>query len=447
MQFSISDAVDATGAWVAANGPHSEFDGASQDSRQMGDGALFIPVSGLRDGHDFIADAVANGAAAYLTTGRVIDGPAVALVVDNPEAALVDLARIARRRIGGVVAITGSAGKTTSKDMVAHMFATTFEIGVAPGSHNNEIGMPLTLVNAPDGADWVIAEIGARHVGDVSWGARILEPTIGVVTNVGLAHVGIFESEDAIAATKGELIEALPATGTAVLNASDERVLAMSDLTDARVLTFCGPDADVRARGLQIDADLCARFDLVTPDGRVSTMLPASGEHIVECALAAAAASYAAGVDIEAMAEAIASAPRPNHRMNILRADGGWRIVDDAYNANPASMAAALENSVNLVTGNGRAIALLGTMNELGALSEQCHHDVAELAANLGYELVVGVGDYAECLADHVEHDPVAAAHALRESVGGFRPGDMILVKASRAVELEQAIPLLMRDQ
>ncbi len=448
MRFTVADLLELDGTLLVVGSPDDTFDGATQDSRAVTGGELFVPVADVRDGHDFIDDALAAGCAGYLTNGpRSGADSAFCVEVADPAGTLVSLGGRARRRLDDVLAITGSAGKTTTKDFLGAVLRRDAPTGVAAGSFNNEIGIPLTLVCTPDDARRCVVEIGARHVGDVAAGCKIVEPTVGIVTNVGMAHIGIFGSREAIAIAKGELVEALPESGTAVLNADDELVMAMTERTQAAVVTFgSGPDADVYAESLEIGDGLTAEFKLIVPDGSADVRLDGAGVHIVECALAAAAAAQLRGIGAGEIAAGLEAAPRSAHRMKVEASPGGWTVVDDSYNANPASMRAALETSALLAGATGRRLALLGTMAELGDFAPDAHREVGDLARGLGF-MVVGVGEHSDHLAGEVAFDAGSGAKRLRELAGEFAPGDVILVKASRAVGLDAAVPLLISEE
>ncbi len=447
MRFSVDDALVVTGGELLAGETSAMFEGAWHDSRSLQMGALFVAIVDRRDGHDYIPDALAAGAPGYLTSMTEVHAGGFALGVADTRRALVALGRAARKRVPALVAVTGSAGKTTTKDFLTAVLASSCQVGTAPGSHNNELGMPLTLLNSPDDADVVIAEIGARKAGDVAWGTDLLDPTIGIVTNVGSAHLGEFGSRERIAAAKGELPRGLSASATAVLNVEDSRVMAMANHTAAKILTF-GAGGDVRAEDNVHLGGLVEEFRLVTPTGSAVVRLAASGPHIVSCALAAAAAATVMGMEVDLIAAALSCATRSAHRMVVETAPLGWKVLNDSYNANPDSMRAALQATVRLA-GSGRVLALLGHMAELGSHSEAAHVEIGRLAQDLGVSVVVGVGDYAEVLAGsdrRVASHPSEAVSLLRQEAGGFRPGDAILVKGSRMVGLEQAIPFLLES-
>lgn len=411
-----------------------EVDGASIDSRTISPDQLFVPIVGERDGHDFLPDALAAGCHAYLTSGPILAGTAIR--VADTAAALTGLGSHARTRLAGpVIGVTGSVGKTSLKDLLAGALGGTWRTASSLGSFNNEMGVPLTLINAPDGTEVAVVEMGARGVGHIAALCAVARPTVGVVTVVAGAHLEQFGSLDDVARAKGELVEALPADGFAVLNAADPRVMAMAARTQAQVVTF-GLGGEVRAEDLDLDAQLRARFRLVSPWGDARVSLAVAGAHQVTNALGAAAAALAVGTPIDAVAQGLAGAHLSALRMDLGEAASGARLLDDSYNASPASMLAALDALVALVPeGSGRRVAVLGTMAELGAAAEAEHAAIGRAAAVRGIEVVaVAEGRFGSSvvLARDVG-DAVSRVEAL-----GLGPGDAVLVKASRAGGLER---------
>jgi UDP-N-acetylmuramoyl-tripeptide--D-alanyl-D-alanine ligase len=418
-------------------GPDVAVEGVGTDSRSLRAGQLFVPLTDHRDGHAFIADAVSVGAPAYLTTGPTAPG-ATAILVEDAGAALAAVGRAARARLPGrVVAITGSVGKTTVKDLVAGVLSTTYRTSASPKSFNNEIGVPLTLANAADDAEALVVELGARGSGHIAYLCQIAEPTIGVVTRVAEAHTEHFGSVDGVAAAKSELVESLPVSGTAVLNADDPRVLAMRDRARCRVVLYgTSAPADVTAHDISLDELARPAFRLATPEGSADVRLALHGRHQVSNALAASAAALAAGVPFHAVAEGLSKVAPPQGRMSVQSPRDGVVLVNDTYNANPTSVRAALE-ALAAIEGS-RRIAILGEMAELGTASADGHQAVVGVAASLGIELIAyRTSSYGVDVVDTEEE--------LVRRLEPSRRGDVILVKASRVVGLEALVDALVQ--
>jgi UDP-N-acetylmuramoyl-tripeptide--D-alanyl-D-alanine ligase len=426
-----------------------------QDSRDVVPGALFVAFAGERaDGHDFAAAAVADGAVAVLAA-RPVGVPAI--VVDDVRAALGSLARHVIEHLGATtVALTGSAGKTSTKDLLAQLLARIGPTVWPPGSLNNEIGLPLTALRADEGTRHLVLEMGARGVGHIRYLTGLTPPRIGVVLNVGTAHIGEFGGREQIAAAKGELVEALPAAddgGIAVLNADDPLVRAMHTRTRARVVLFGeSEEAEVRAENVRVGDRGQPVFTLRTPTGCADVTLRLYGEHHVSNALAAAAVARELGMPVGEIATALSAAgPLSRWRMEVTERPDGVTVVNDAYNANPESMRAALRALAAMGrsarTRGGRTWAVLGQMAELGEQSLTEHDAVGRLAVRLNVSKLVAVGGLEAAWLQmgaynegswgeesvHVS-DAEAAIDLLRSEV---RPGDVVLVKASRSVGLE----------
>ena len=304
MRFSAAELTAHLGGELV--GPDVSVDGASIDSRTIRPGQLYAPVVAGRDGHAFIPDAIEAGARAYLTAQEPVGGTAIR--VGDTAGALLSLGALARGRVGGAIGITGSVGKTTTKDLLAGCLASTFPIAASERSFNNELGLPLTLLNAPEASRWVVLEMGVRRIGDIERLAEVAGPDVGIVTSVDMAHVEHLGDLDGVARAKGELVTALPASGLAVLNFDDPRVRAMASLSACPVLGYAvGADADVRADGVTLDRDLRARFRLSSPWGQTEVRLALHGVHQVANALAAATVALWCGVPIEAVAAALAA--------------------------------------------------------------------------------------------------------------------------------------------
>jgi UDP-N-acetylmuramoyl-tripeptide--D-alanyl-D-alanine ligase len=414
-------------------GPDVEFDGASFDSRTTAAGQLFVPIVAERDGHEFIGAARDRGAIAHLTSEPDAyrrDGTAIE-VADTAQA-LLALAAWARRRLDArVVGVTGSVGKTSAKDLMAAACGAGRRTTANERSFNNEQGLPVTILDAPDDTEVLILEMGMRGFGHISRLCEIARPDIGVVTVVGHAHTELVGGIDGVARAKGELVEALPASGTAVLNADDEPVLAMRSRTRADVITF-GEAGDVRVSAVELDALARARFRLDTPWGSGTARLAVPGVHMVVNAAAAIAVAGVVGVDLEAALAALATATVSGMRMEVITAPSGATIVNDAYNANPTSMHAALAALAAMDA--DRRVAVLGLMGEIDDPGP-AHREVARRAAELGLDVVV-VGT--DLYGIEPSDDPVGA-------LGAVGPGDVVLVKASRSAGLERVVAELVR--
>jgi UDP-N-acetylmuramoyl-tripeptide--D-alanyl-D-alanine ligase len=425
------------------------------DSRQAVPGALFAALPGEHvDGHDYAAAAAARGATAILAARPLPEAGAPVIVVPDVTLALGLLARAVLRRLTNatVVGITGSSGKTSTKDLTAQVVERLGPTIAPEESLNNEWGVPLTVLRADETTRYLVLEMAARGIGHIAYLTGVAPPKIGAVLNVGRAHAGEFGSIDAVAKAKGELIEALPAGsagGVAVLNADDPNVAAMAARTQARVVTTSvDPDseADVRATGLTLDSLGRASFTLRTRAGSAPVTLTLHGGHHVANALAAAAVAAELGLGVQAIADALTAATaRSKKRMELHERPDGVLVVNDAYNANPDSTRAAIEALAHL-TGNGRrGIAVLGYMAELGDIAVQSHRDAGRLAARAGAAVIVAVGAGAEPVLDGARAtegwrgeavavpDPEAAVAQLRNRL---RPGDVVLVKASKAAGL-----------
>lgn len=428
MRFTAGEIAVATGGRVA--GDDVEVDGVGFDTRELRAGQLFVPIVDDRDGHEFIPHALERGAAAYLTVGEPVGGTAI--VVANTGRALLALGGHARTRLPDrVIAITGSVGKTTVKDLLRAILGQRFVTAANERSFNNEIGVPVTLANAPEGAEAVVVEMGARGIGHIAVLAALARPRVGVVTAVGRVHTELFGTVDDVARGKSELAISLPRDGTAVLNADDARVAAMREVTTASVVTYGvdGP-ADVRAETVRLDDELRPSFTLRSPWGTTEVRLAVRGVHQVGNALAAATAALAAGGTLDDVVAGLSTATPSPWRMEVGRSPRGVLVINDAYNANPLSVAAALRSLAAFDA--TRRLAFLGLMAELGELAAEAHREAAALAHDLGIE-VIAVDEplYGTRGVESVE-DAVALATEL-----DLGRGDAVLVKGSRVAGLE----------
>ncbi|MBD0023817.1 UDP-N-acetylmuramoyl-tripeptide--D-alanyl-D-alanine ligase [Gordonia pseudamarae] len=433
MRFSAAQIAQATDGEVVGDAD-AVIDGVNIDSRIVGPGQLFVPIVAERDGHAFIGKAVEAGATVYLSSDPTTDVPGATVVrVADTALALADLGRAARTRLPArVVGVTGSVGKTSTKDLLAGVLATTYPTAASEKSFNNELGLPMTLVNAPDSTEAVVLEMGARGIGHIELLCGIGRPTVGVITRVEAVHLEMFGSLEAVAQAKGELIEALPDDGVAVLNADDPVVAAMAARTSAPVLTYgLAPTADVHASGVSLDSELRASFRLHTPWGEADVRLGARGAHQVPNALAAAAAGGGVGVPVEQIALGLRIAALSGLRMELTTTPSGVIVINDAYNANPTSMTAALNSLATLRA--GRRVAVLGAMAELGDDSDAAHAGITRTAIELGVE-VIAVD--APAYGDGARH--VAGVDAAVAALADLADGDAVLVKASRAAALER---------
>ena len=417
------------------------------DSRQAEPGSLFAALPGERaDGHDFAAAAAAAGATVVLAQ-RPVGAPA--LIVPDVTAALGQLARAVLDRIGHpvVVGITGSAGKTTTKDLAAQLIEPLGPTVSPRNSFNNDIGLPLTLLRADEQTRYLIAEMSARGAGHIARLCAIAPPSVGAVLCVGHAHAGDFGGIDAVARAKSELPAALPPDGTALLNADDPRVRAMAAVTQADVTLFGrSEDAAVRSTGVTVDETGRPAFTLVTPSGSAPVRLRLRGEHNVSNALAAAAIADTLGVAAADIAAGLSAAEaRSRWRMEVTERPDGVTVINDAYNANPEAMRAAL-STLQIIARGRRAFAVLGYMTDLGPEEVPAHEQLGRDAAGAGLAGLIVVGDAAApILAGAKSHpswrgellgvaDTSAAIQAMRDRL---RPGDAVLVKASRVAAIE----------
>lgn len=433
--------VDGADAGASVSGP------VVIDSRRVAPGALFVALPGERvDGHDFADRAAAAGAVATLA-GRPVGTPAV--VVDDPVTALGRLARAVRDRLPQltVVGITGSSGKTSTKDLLGQVLAEQAPTVAPQSSFNNEIGVPLTLLRCDGDTRFLVSEMGARTIGNVAYLCGLVLPRIAVVLNVGAAHAGVFGSRAATAAAKGELVEALPDDGVAVLNADDPLVAAMARRTTARtIMVGRAEDADLRAADVRLDDAARASFTLVSTlagaERRVEVGLQVHGEHHVANALAVAAVALCCGMGLDQVGAALSRAQLGSTgRMEVRTRGDGVVVVDDSYNANPDSVAAALRALVSMRPPAGpepRRWAVLGEMLELGPDSPREHERIGALALELGVDHVLAVGPGATAYRAATWAEGVEQAAALLDSA--LRPDDIVLVKASRAVGLDRLV-------
>ncbi|WP_449385352.1 UDP-N-acetylmuramoyl-tripeptide--D-alanyl-D-alanine ligase [Cellulomonas soli] len=427
------------------------------DSREVDAGALFVALPGENvDGHDYAAGAVAAGAVLVLAAREVTgaDGAALpTLVVADVERALGDLAREVLVRLrqaaaapGGsglrVLGVTGSVGKTTTKDLLLQLCSEAGPTVAPVRSFNNEIGLPLTVLRADEHTRYLVLEMGASGLGHLTYLTDIAPPDIAVVLVVGQAHLGEFGGIEAVATAKAELVEGLVPDGVAILNADDPRVAAMAERAPGQVITFGNaPASTVRAHDVRMDRAGRASFTLVVDGAQESVQLRLVGEHHVHNALAAAAAGLALGLPLEQVAAGLSAADALSpHRMHVVERADGVTVVDDSYNANPDSMRAALKALAVLAGRDRRSVAVLGEMLELGPDAREAHDAIGRLVVRLNIGLTVVVGEGARAIRDGANHegswgDEVVLADDLEVAAAfleeELRPGDVVLVKSS----------------
>ncbi len=387
MRFMAADVARAVSGEL--DGSNAHLSGVSFDSRTISPGQLFVPIIDKRDGHEFISDAIKRGAGAYLTS-RQPQGR-TAIRVGDTVVALLALGTWGRSRLDKkleqrVIAVTGSVGKTSTKDLVASALGVAFKTHANDRSFNNDFGLPTTILNAPDETQALVLEMGMRGFGEIARLCAVANPQVGIVTAVANAHTERVGSIDGVARAKRELIESLPKSGTAILNRDDERVWAMREFTQANVLSFgTAPDADIRMSSCAIDNRGCAAIKVVSPWGEVELKMQVAGRHMAQNALAALCAAGVLGVDLNLAAAAVSATKISDFRMQMRVSLTGATVIDDSYNANPASMRAALETLASITA--KRKIAFCGLMAELAEPKTE-HLAIREYAEQLGIELV-----------------------------------------------------------
>jgi UDP-N-acetylmuramoyl-tripeptide--D-alanyl-D-alanine ligase len=455
LPLTLEDIVTATGGRLEQGNPAQAITGVSIDSRTIGSGELFIAIRGDRfDGHEFIAAAMARGALGAMVETRWVD-PArwladgwkdfVIVSVPDTTRGLQDVARDVRRRAGTkVVAITGSAGKTTTKEVAAEFLSTRFSVFRNKGNLNNHIGLPLSLLELRSRPQVAVVELGMNHPGEIRTLVQVAEPEVRVWTNVGDAHLGFFASADAIADAKAEILEHARATDVLVANADDDRIVARTNGFAGRVTTFgIERPADVKASSVEDRGLDGSRAIVRTPTGEVRLETPLLGAGNLANVLAATAVAVEFAVPLAAIADRAARLQPAHHRGELLRLPGGLTVIDDSYNSSPSALRRALQ-VMKAATGSARKIAVLGEMLELGAHAERLHRECGAAAAAAGIDLLIAVGGpSAKVLADQAiaQGMPATAVSYVATSADAAelaalrtRPGDLVLVKGSRGI-------------
>ena len=446
--MSLGDIASACGGSLVGADSGAVVTGVSTDTRTLRSGDLFFALVGENmDGHRFVADALNAGAAVAVVSKDDIDGPRI--VVDDTLKALGDTARFYRSGFSPVVVgVTGSVGKTTTKEMIAQIAAAKGSVLANEGNFNNEIGLPLTLLKLEPAHQVAVLEMAMRGPGQIDYLCDIARPSIGVITNVGISHIELLGSMDAIAAAKGEILDHLPADGAAVLNADDAYFEPFRTRAKCRVVSFGRSEAaDIRADDERVDSQGFCSFTARTPHGDYELNIPLPGLHVVEDALAAVAAACELGVPMETAADALGRFNAPDKRANVRTSRAGFTVIDDTYNASPQSVMSALR-TLKLMDAS-RRIAVLGDMLELGGHAEDAHRQTGRAAAEAGVDVLIAVGDLAGHIAEGAIEagvpnssvrrfeDSSTAAQGLRDELG---EGDVVLVKGSRAMKMEKVV-------
>jgi UDP-N-acetylmuramoyl-tripeptide--D-alanyl-D-alanine ligase len=460
-RFTVGEAAWAAGAQILAGASQRMLEGAFTDSRKPVRGALFVALVGdNHDGSEFAAQSAKAGAAAVLvpnaSAARVreelgaLQSDAALLASADTGRSLGGLAHAWRERLPDlrVVAITGSTGKTSTKELIASVLEASGPTLKTEGNLNNEVGVPLTLLRLGPEHRYAAIECGMNHLGEIARLASLADPDVGIVTNVGPVHLEGCGSIDGVAHAKGEMFHALREAATAVANADDARVLAQARLSGRRLVTF-GANRSSHVRLISAHhGGPGLRVELAFPDGKVrTTELHLIGTHNGGNAAAAAAVGFALGLDPDLIVRALANARTPGRRMRPVPLPGGALLIDDCYNANPQSTKAALLTLTHLVRGKGRAIAVLGDMLELGPTELDLHRDVGRFAAGAGLGLLVTFGQRARAIGEGavesgMKPESVRFTAAPEEAVellrGWMGPQDVVLVKGSRGMKMEQ---------
>jgi UDP-N-acetylmuramoyl-tripeptide--D-alanyl-D-alanine ligase len=456
--LSAADVAAAAGGRVVQGAPGTALERIVIDSRTLAAGDFFVAIKGERfDGHTFVREALGRGAIGVLVEHQ-IDLPerpgAVVVQVRDTTQALQDLARDVRRRSGSrVVAITGSAGKTTTKEVAAELLAARYRVFRNKGNLNNHIGLPLSLLELRSRPDVAVVELGMNHPGEIRTLVGIAEPDVRVWTNVGDAHLGFFASGDAIADAKGEILEQAGPANILVANANDERVMSRARQFPGRVMTFgINTEADVSATHVEHHGLSGMSAQVTSPDGVVRLNTPLLGLGNLANVLAAATVAIAFDVPVSEIVERAARLRAATHRGELLRLPGGITIIDDSYNSSPSALRQALD-TVAAASGCARRTAVLGEMLELGEHAERLHADTGRHAAAAHLDLLIAVGgSSARTLADaaiaggmptqRVAYVPTREA-AADLAVQWFRPGDLVLVKGSRGIGTDLVVERL----
>lgn len=456
-KFTVGEVVSATGGTLLSGAPDKVLSGVGTDSRSIRRDELFVALRGERfNGHDYIPQAVSAGASAVVCAEAIpaMPGPGVSVIrVADTLKALGDLARFHRQRFQvPVIGITGSNGKTTTKEMIAAILAAKFNIVKTKLNFNNEIGLPLTLMEMDETTEAVVLEMGMRGEGQIRYLAGIARPTIGVVTNVGVTHIELLGSREGIARAKGELIESLPTDGLAVLNGDDPLVTSMAEVFPGRSVFFGlnpGERLDITATEIKPEAG-GQRVEINGQWGRFSLFLPLPGRHNVANLLAAAAVGLSLGVSPSEIAGSVPELTAVEKRLRILET-GRITVIDDTYNASPPSVKAALE-VLKALPNPGRKVAVLGDMLELGPISKEAHFEIGVEVAKTACSALFAFGPRAEETVRAAEKKGVDARHyqdkgaLVSDLISYLAPGDAVLIKGSRGLRMDEVVEELVKE-
>ena len=458
LTWTLADILKATGGRLLTAAPEHTFDGIAIDSRNIAPTELFVAIEGqFHDGHTFIDEVVRRGVNGIIaaegkvqahTPARWQEAGGAIILVEDTTRALGDLAAYHRRRAGvSVVAITGSNGKTTTREMTAAVLSQSYRVLATSGNLNNQIGLPLTLLQLTADHQWAVLELGMNHPGEIRRLTEICGPDIGVITNIGPAHLEGLGSMDGVMHAKGELLASMRPQGAAVLNADDRRVLSLAPCGPRRITLFGRSEAadiiasEVRALGPG------SRFRLSTPSAGIDAEIGLPGDFMISNALAAAAVGYVIGIPLTSIRDGLKKVRPLPGRMNIIHTAAGVHVIDDAYNANPASMAAAIQN-LRRLSGRQRRVLVAGDMLELGSRAGELHRQIGALAGGSQLSRLYLSGEHAGSVSQGAREKGMASGDIytgsrqkiLMHLLNWLRPGDWVLVKGSRAAGLETIV-------
>ena len=458
ISWTTREIIDATCAELLCGESDLQFAGVSIDSRNITPTDVFVAIVGeVHDGHGFVGEVIERGIqgvvinkskAAELPVSKWRDRNIVCAAVDDTTRALGDLAAFHRKRMpASVIAITGSNGKTTTRKLTTGVVASQFKTLSTQGNYNNDIGLPLTLLRMHAGHTWAVVELGTNSPGEIARLAEICSPDIGVITNIGPAHLEKLGTLDGVLREKGDLLRQLRSDGKAVLNADDHRLLRLaSEIRKPVVLFGRSNDATIRAETVK-EKSTGISFDLVLPSGRVSVNLSTAGQFMVPNALAAAAVGYLIDVSGRQIKQALEDFLPVPGRMNVFQTENGIHVIDDTYNANPDSMKVAIE-TLQTLSANHRKIFIAGDMLELGDQSEALHQQVGQLAAAAGIGRIYITGEFAKAVACGAQDAQMNGRYIftgskdeILEDLKHFlKPGDWVLIKGSRGMAMEDIV-------